>query len=177
MKVRGQTVYSLKERLERLSKVDEATGCINWTSTTRNGYGSLMVGSRSDGTSRTAKAHRLAYEIENGPIPEGLHICHRCDNPACINPQHLFAGTRQDNTDDREAKGRNNPPRGEKQAHAKLSEVDILAIRRLRASGHIFAEIAERFDIDKSTARRAAKGQSWIHVAPAAPAIHEGGEG
>lgn len=164
VKIRGQRVYTHAERLARLSKPDEATGCINWTSSTRNGYGSLSIGSRTDGTRRTVRAHRLAFETFVGPIPDGMEICHHCDNRRCINPKHLFAGTHQDNIDDREAKGRNRPQRGESNVTSKLTEPEVISMRRLRQKGLTYAAIAARFGVHKKTAMQIVKGEQWAHV-------------
>lgn len=109
-KSRGQIIYPLVDRLDRLSKLNESTGCIEWQSSKRNGYGYLMIGSRSDNTRRTVRAHRLSYELYHGEIKDDLYVCHHCDNRACINPFHLFLGTHMDNMDDRDRKGRNIPP-------------------------------------------------------------------
>lgn len=167
MKVRGQYVYELPERLNRLADVRGPADCWNWRSATRNGYGRLMIGSRAAGTRRSVSAHRLAYEIHFGEIPSGLEVCHRCDNRRCINPAHLFVGTKQDNVDDREAKGRNKIMRGENNGNAKLDQAKIARMRELRASGMTFAGIAKLVGVDKKTAMRAIKGQSY--VVPPAP--------
>lgn len=98
-------------RLIRASRLNDATGCMEWQLTKdRLGYGRLKVqlGSRDD--FRTTSAHRYAYEIWIGPIPDGMNVLHKCDNRSCINPNHLFLGTQQDNIRDMHAKGRG--PRG-----------------------------------------------------------------
>ncbi len=173
MKIRGQTVFPAEERLKRMTSVDDATGCHNWTGSKTNGYGRLIIGSRTDGSRRTISAHRLAFESFRGPIPAGMEVCHKCDNPSCINPNHLFVGTKQDNMDDRDAKGRNKVQVGEKNGQAKLTEADVRSIRRLRSIGHTYKSIASRFGVDKMTVLRAAKGEQWAHVCPAAPANGE----
>lgn len=96
-----------KKRLISKCRVDETTGCWNW-------IGSLNIGGYGviDFKTRPYKAHRLSYELHVGPIMPGLIICHTCDNPPCVNPDHLYAGTYQDNSDDRfsdEPKPRVNP--------------------------------------------------------------------
>ena len=159
-----RTSNSLEVRIKQLSVTDDITGCWNWKGCTRNGYGRLIIGSRSDGSRKTITAHRLSHEIFIGPIPDGLFVCHKCDNPSCVNPRHLFAGTRQDNVDDRERKGRNFIAFGELNGNAKLNETDVLSARRLRASGKTFASIADRFGVDKKTIIQAIKGGSWAHV-------------
>ncbi len=143
MKIRGQTVYPLKERLLRLSLPNELTGCIEWKSATRSGYGRLIIGSRSANDRRSVSAHRLSYEINKGAIPNGMYVCHSCDNRKCINPDHLFLGTHQDNVDDRESKGRNKPPR-------KLSDEDVAEIRILKK--YLTAKaVASIFNVSRDT--------------------------
>ena len=100
------------------SKVDTAgptqshmtTACHQWTAYTLNGYGRFRVGAKM------IRSHRISYEIHRGPIPDGLCVLHECDNPTCVNPQHLFAGTHQDNADDKVAKGRHH---GANKTHCK----------------------------------------------------------
>lgn len=81
--------------------VQRSTGCIEWTgSRTGDGYGQIFA------NGRTVKTHRLAWELVNGPIPDGLIVCHTCDNPPCCNVNHLFLGTHRDNAQDKERKRR-----------------------------------------------------------------------
>ena len=149
------------QRLIRHMEINKTTGCWEWQGSKRSGYGRMIIGSRTDGTRKTVSTHRLSYELNYGEIPQGMEICHKCDNPCCINPDHLFAGTRQDNIDDRERKGRNNPPKGEKHAKAKLTERDVIDIRNKRAAGKSFGKLAKEYGVHKKTIQNAVSGKSW----------------
>ena len=124
---------------------------------------------------RLMRAHRVAYALVEGPIPEGLEVLHRCDNPPCCNPAHLFIGTKSDNMRDMAAKGRQvmqarperrtygqrtNPPRGEAHYRAKLTDSQVAEIRDRRSGGEGLRLIAERFGISVAHVHRLVTGQS-----------------
>ncbi len=114
----------IQDLLTMYSTPDVTTGCILWTGRTRKkGYGVMQVAGKA------LSSHRVAYELEYGPIPEGLHILHKCDTPACINPLHLFAGTNAENIKDKQAKGRQ--PKGEEVGGSFLKEDQIREIKIL----------------------------------------------
>lgn len=127
-----------KTKAERFwGKVARGDGCWEWTGRRhRQGYGVFWVG-------RTPHlAHRVAYELAAGPVPAGLCVCHRCDNPPCVNPAHLFVGTQLENMADMKAKGR---------GHAAFTKEDVEEIRRLQDAGLTQKEIAGRFGVGVGT--------------------------
>lgn len=107
-------------------------------------------------------AHRASWEIHNGPIPTGMFVCHRCDNPACVNPAHLFIETHEGNVADKVAKNRQ--PKGGQHNNAKISELDVIEIRRLHKSGLSQRAIAEAKKISASQVNRIILRKSWGHV-------------
>ncbi len=106
MKKRGQQVFSVEERIKRNCVVDPVTKCWNWTGSLRNGYGRMITGSRSDGTRKSMSAHVASYIAFKRDISAGFIVCHSCDNKKCVNPQHLWLGTKKQNTLDMMNKGR-----------------------------------------------------------------------
>lgn len=150
------------ETIKTKAKINPTTGCWEWIGAKRNGYGRITTGSRTDGTRKTVSAHRLSYELFKGNIPAGYEICHACDNPCCINPDHLFAGTHQDNVDDREQKGRNVAPRGEGNGRAKLTSNDVRDARNERvANGTSYRTLAMKYGVAKRTIMDAVRGVNW----------------
>jgi hypothetical protein len=140
------------------------SGCLEYTgplSTT--GYGKMVV----DGKVRTV--HRLAWETHRGTIPDGMCVCHHCDNRRCMEPTHLFIGTHADNAADRSRKGRSsrkphlNPARGERVGLAKLTTNDVVKIRRLR--GVVTGQrMAALFGVSDSTISAVLRRHVWKHV-------------
>lgn len=174
MKIRGQIVYDPIDRINRLTKIDPFTKCWNWIGSKRNGYGRLIIGSRTLGTRRSVSAHRYSFEIFKGAIPNELFVCHHCDNPSCVNPDHLFVGTRQDNVDDRERKGRNiKPPLYSSEQHPSAIHT-LVEIKCLRAAwenwdGSITA-LAAVHKVDRRWLSDVLNNKRWIRTSlPPAP--------
>lgn len=155
------------------SKVDRRgpDECWEWREGTYQfGYGHFWVDSESQG------AHRIAWILFNGEVPEGLFVLHGCDNPPCCNPFHLRVGDYQDNANDMVARGRslsgdrhpihkyNWTRRGSEVTNSKLKESDIIEIRRMRAGGALLKEIAAKFNVSVSSIHLIVKGRNWKHV-------------
>ena len=141
---------------EHAEAVSES-GCWIWTRALSGaGYGQARV----DG--RTQYMHRLAYEEYVGPIPDGLFVLHRCDVRCCCNPDHLFAGTTQDNTADMVKKGRNT--RGSECKTAKLNESDVVRIRERYNSGERVVDISQDYPVHIRNIYAAIRGEWWGHV-------------
>jgi hypothetical protein len=138
------------------AKVNKSGDCWIWESHINYaGYGKFMLNRISQ------SAHRVAWELTNGPIPEGLCICHKCDNPPCVNPEHLFLGTHADNAADRVAKGRGIGCPGELNPKAKVSKKDVEDIRRRCASGESRQSVASLYGITAGQVRNITTGKAW----------------
>lgn len=143
-------------------KVDKSGDCWLWTKSLRAGYGVF----RKSG--RLVSAHRLAYEITNGPIPADLCICHHCDNRQCVNPSHMFLGTHKDNMQDAMGKGRFHfnpkPSYGEKNGMTKLTDDQVRELRNNWPSSESVASIAMRYGVSRWTIQRIVRRKVWKHV-------------
>lgn len=167
--------------------VQKAAGCWLWTGyKDRDGYGRFKV------NSKTVGAHQFSYQLHRGAIPNGLHICHHCDNPSCVNSDHLFLGTNQDNIADRTRKGRtasgehnghytkpentkrgtthynygntNAPQKGVGNGRAKLTEDDVRNIRRLANRNLSKRAIAAQFGVTDVLIGKIIRRELWPHV-------------
>lgn len=134
-------------------------GCYEWSrAKSSKGYGYLRFNGRD------VRAHRLAFELAFGPIPDGFHVCHRCDNPPCCNPGHLFLGTAKDNHVDKVLKGRAVPQKGSRNNNSTLLESDVVDIRKMRESGARVNEIARQFKVHQTTITKIITRATWNHV-------------
>lgn len=153
-------------RLWKHIKVGEPDECWPWTGKSfLDGYGYIGSGKR-DG--RSVKAHRAAWELANGPIPqgEGFHgfvVMHLCDNRACCNPDHLRLGTQAENMRDMHEKGRNSGPYGETHKDAKLTTA---AVREIRAAADwtLDSHFAQKFGVHQRSIYDARTRRSWKHI-------------
>lgn len=148
---------------------DPSSGCWLWTGAMHsNGYGLMSTGSRNS----LVRAHRLALELAGVAVPAGMDVCHRCDTPPCVNPSHLFVGSRLDNMRDAKRKGRtcSGPARariaarGERHGNTRLSAEQVIELRGLRDEGVPFKQLAERFGISASGAHAIASRKTWRHL-------------
>lgn len=136
------------------------TPCVEWAGyRDRAGYG--KEGHRTGRSQRFA--HRAAWEDANGVIPDGLHVLHRCDNPGCVNVDHLWLGTHADNMADKAAKGRAPRLRGESSGTAKLTNEQVAAIRLMRERGSLLREISAAFGVHVATISRIARKETWVN--------------
>ena len=183
------------------SKVDKGSGqgpggdCWIWTATKHeSGYGLFRI----RGTSTMMRAHRMSWSLNHGPIPDGMYVCHHCDNPACVNPAHLFVSSQKGNVADCVKKGRRryssgalhgsrtHPerlPRGERHHsklhpetvlrgssvhNSKLTEASAMLAKRLLAQGESQTQIASTLGVSISTISLINLGKRWAHVSAGA---------
>ncbi len=131
----------------------------------KSGYGAFNIKRRP----RTINfiASRLAFTLAGGELKPNECVCHKCDNPPCCNPAHLFAGSCVDNVKDRNAKGRQARNRGERAGGVKLNTEQVLAIKSLRKEGITCRDIAVKFSISHQQVSKIILGQRWNHLDPA----------
>lgn len=150
-------------------RIDDVTGCWIWVGGMRyKGYGAFRIGLKHE------SAHRAAWIIYRGEIPDGLSVCHHCDNPSCVNPDHLFLGTAKDNTQDMIQKGRQvsglrlhpeRAARGEHNGNSKLTEDEVRAIRLSYSLYSISkSELARWYHVDHKLISEIVNYRIWKHV-------------
>jgi len=140
--------------------VEKTDGCWKWKgSKNKFGYGAFRF------HKRMMMAHRVSWEIHNGPILQGIQVLHKCDNPECSRPDHLFLGNQSENMVDCVEKGRKNTAKGERHAKAILREEDVLQIRSLCQSGlQSRHEIARSFNVSYASITDIVLRRSWRHL-------------
>ena len=159
---RGMPIMPLEERLMSKVVINPFSECWEWQGAKYKGYGRITVGSRINGSRHTEGVHRIAYLTWVGDIPTGYEVCHTCDNPCCINPKHLFVGTKADNAHDRDNKNRNVIKVGEEQPRAKLTKKAVKDARWERAYKKTsYQALADKYGVNKTTIRYAIKGKTW----------------
>lgn len=135
------------------------SGCWDWIAAKAGkGYGEI----KATKSRRYLYAHRVSWEMANGPLPAGMSVLHRCDNPGCVNPAHLFIGSSADNAQDMAAKDRH--LKGERNTQSKLTEQDILKIYQLSDGGMVQHRIAKLVGVGQMTVCRILRGERWRHV-------------
>jgi len=144
-----------------LKKTD---GCWVWFGRRVRNYGFFYI------KGRNLRAHRVSWVIHFGQIPDGMYVCHHCDNPPCVNPKHLFLGTQSDNIRDAVKKKRivspwaNGKARGELSPRSKLKDAQVHEMRRLISKGVPYRTIGRQFNVSATTVLRVKKGACWSHI-------------
>jgi hypothetical protein len=148
----------IAERLRHYAPAGAPDECWEWGRGTNKGYGVIAVG-----TGKVRQAHVVAWELHHGqPLPTGMVVRHLCDNRPCTNPAHLALGTHADNASDRVEHGQSN--KGVDHPHAKLSDEDVVEIRRLYESGVYQRVIAGQFGISQANVSFIVNGIAWDHI-------------
>ena len=140
--------------------IDQYSGCMEWSGYLSNdGYGILSF------KGNNWRAHRLAYTLIFGEIPKGMNVCHRCDNPKCANPEHLFIGTQLDNIKDRVNKKRCGDHKGVANGRAKLSEKKVQLSRHIFSNCNITkASLGKMFGVSDVQICNIINNKSWSHI-------------
>lgn len=142
---------------KKVDKTSNPNGCWEWTAFKNKGYGRFIM----PNLKKVFNANRIAYEIAFGAIPSGMFVCHRCDNPGCVNPNHLWLGTNKDNVDDKVSKNRQQKLKGSQHGRAKLLEQDVLDIR---ASSETGAALSRKYNVSDTVIYNIRNRKTWQHI-------------
>lgn len=158
----AQAPVSLEDYRLRTTQHPE-TGCWEYAGKFKDKDGYALVWYPGSHGKRLVRLHRLVWELTHEAIPPTVHVCHTCDNPPCINPEHLFTGTSRDNNDDKVRKGRH--ARGETAGRSKLTDMQVREMRALYAAGGESTNtLARRFGITQATTWKIVRRLAWRHV-------------
>ena len=142
---------NVKDRFDQKWESDPTSECHIWKAAKyKNGYGVFWDGKKRNG------AHRVSFSLSKGTIPEGMYVCHHCDNPSCVNPKHLFLGTPKDNSEDKFEKNRARV--GSQHPRAKLT---LEQVEKIRLASGSQKEIAKNFGVSQSTIHTIKTGKNW----------------
>ncbi len=157
-------IANTKKRLLSTCEINE-NSCWNWKGylcAPKKIYG--LTSSTLDGKKKKILAHRLAFRLWKGDIPQGMFILHSCDNPLCLNPDHLHIGTPKKNMDEMKERGREKKALGEKNGYAKLTNKKVLEIRESFKKGLGVREISRKYKITSSSASYITRNITWKHI-------------
>jgi len=132
--------------------------CLNWVGVKRLNYGRINYKGKTIGCTR------LIWQWNNGNIPGDLIICHKCDNPACVNIEHLFLGTKLDNMKDCVNKGRKKGLKGEKSPRSKLTDTKVREIKKMLHDKHSIISVAKKFSVGTTTIGHIKNERTWSHI-------------
>ena len=153
----GQVLVPLQDRFSAKYEAVPFSGCWIWKGASlKAGYGVIKF------KTKMVLAHRLSYEMSKGSIPAGMQVCHRCDVPSCVNPNHLFVGTNSDNCVDKVLKGRDNSLKMERHLRSKLTQENVLHILNSPLRN---ADLARLYKIDRSVISKVRNGLAWRGIA------------
>jgi hypothetical protein len=152
---------TLQDRFEKKVEMIPFSDCHHWTAATNKfGYGKISVSKNV-----WKFAHRISWEFSNGDVPEGMCVLHTCDNPRCVNPNHLYLGSHKDNAQDRERRQRGNQPKGSASGRSKLSADQVFEIRKLYCSGkYSYRKLGKMFGVDGKSIADIVNGRNWTHL-------------
>jgi hypothetical protein len=156
-------MHRIVEQYPNCFEFDRETGCLNWLRyKTKKGHGEVHLGGRGG---KNERVHRLSWQLENGTIPQGLFVLHRCNNAACANVAHLYLGTHDDNMRDMKVSGRRKfKTHGERSGRAVLTEGQVIELRARVKRGDRYSDMAKEYGVTKGALRHAAVGINWSYL-------------
>lgn len=157
---KNKNIVPLKERLYSKAIINKNSGCWEMQPFKGHRYPKIQIENRCE------RANRISYEITFGKIPSGVHCLHKCDNTKCINPEHLFLGTHQENMHDKIKKGRAkyDGPKGTRCAQHKLQDYEVKEILDLLNKNHTQISISRKYGICQQTISKIKTNQTWLHI-------------